>query len=159
MSDTTKMVEAARAAVFEASGVCRQVQAALDEVRSITKDDKSPVTVADFASQAIVALELRDRLGPITLVAEEASAFLREDDHRPHLEATLAAVREVRPDIDEDGFDDARRGGIMSERVRDRSVSCVEGSRRERRHSSRFATAMNRPEQARGRFTRPPSAC
>jgi hypothetical protein len=35
--------------------VCRQVQAALDEVRSITKDDKSPVTVADFASQAIVA--------------------------------------------------------------------------------------------------------
>lgn len=102
MHDHATMMEAARGAVVSASGVCRQVQAALDEVRSITKDDKSPVTVADFASQAIVALELRDRLGDLTLVAEEASAFLRDDEHRPHLEATLAAAQEARPGLTAD---------------------------------------------------------
>lgn len=104
MSDYADMLDAARHAVTQASGVCRQVQAALDEVRAITKDDKSPVTVADFASQAIVAHELTKRLGKIVLVAEEASAFLREDDHKPHLDATLAAVREVWPDATEDSM-------------------------------------------------------
>lgn len=102
MPDHATMMEAARHAVISASGVCRQVQSALDQVRSITKDDRSPVTVADFASQAIVALELRDRLGEIGLVAEEASAFLRADEHAPHLDATLAAVQEVRPGITAD---------------------------------------------------------
>jgi 3'(2'), 5'-bisphosphate nucleotidase len=104
MSDYAKMLDAARAAVTRASVVCREVQAALEDVRAITKDDKSPVTVADFASQAIVAHELRKRLGSIVLVAEEASAFLREEAHLPHLRATLAAVREVWPEADEDAL-------------------------------------------------------
>jgi len=104
MSDHAAMMEAARRAVMAASGVCRQVQGALDQVRSITKDDKSPVTVADFASQAIVALELRDCLGEFTMVAEESSAFLRQDEHRLHLEATLAAVQEIRPGLTADAL-------------------------------------------------------
>ena len=104
MTDYAKMLEAGREAVSAASTVCRQVQHALDDVRSITKDDKSPVTVADFASQAIVAHTLRQELGQIVLVAEEASAFLREDEHRPHLEATLAAVQEVWPEATEESM-------------------------------------------------------
>jgi len=98
MPDYGRMIEAGREAVTLASLVCRQVQASLDEVRAITKDDKSPVTVADFASQAIVAWILRERLGDVNLVAEEASGFLRDEEHGAHLEATLAAVREVWPD-------------------------------------------------------------
>lgn len=98
MPDYTRMLDAAREAVAEACVVCRDVQGALDQVRSITKDDKSPVTVADFASQAIVARALRERLGDVKLVAEEASAFLREDEHRSHLDATLAAVQGRWPD-------------------------------------------------------------
>ena len=66
--------------------------------------DSPRAAVERRAFQAIVALELRDRLGEISLVAEEASAFLRADEHRPHLEATLAAAREVRPELDEDGL-------------------------------------------------------
>jgi 3'(2'), 5'-bisphosphate nucleotidase len=104
MSDYARMLEAARAAVARAAIVCRQVQEALDQVRAITKDDTSPVTVADFASQAIIAHELRERLGDIVLVAEESSAFLREERHRPHLQATLAAVREVWPEADEESM-------------------------------------------------------
>jgi 3'(2'), 5'-bisphosphate nucleotidase len=96
-------LDAAREAVDLASGVCRQIQAALDDVRAITKDDKSPVTVADFASQAVVAKVLRERLGEVHLVGEESSRFLREDGHGAHLEAVLAAVRDVFPETTADG--------------------------------------------------------
>ncbi|MEM7756361.1 MAG: 3'(2'),5'-bisphosphate nucleotidase [Planctomycetota bacterium] len=101
MSNPAKMLEAAREAVVLASNVCRQVQAQLDTVRSITKDDKSPVTVADFASQAIVARTLTEHLGDVVLVAEEASAFLREEGHEAHRDAVVAAVREVWPEATE----------------------------------------------------------
>ncbi|MEM0983843.1 MAG: 3'(2'),5'-bisphosphate nucleotidase [Planctomycetota bacterium] len=102
MSPSADMLTAAREAVVLASGVCRQVQAALDEVRSITKDDKSPVTVADFASQAIVAKTLSEKLGKVNLVAEETSTFLREDGHGAHLNATVSAVQDVFPDATAD---------------------------------------------------------
>ncbi|MBX3322274.1 MAG: 3'(2'),5'-bisphosphate nucleotidase [Phycisphaeraceae bacterium] len=102
MPDYARMIEASREAVTLASVVCRQVQASLEQVRAITKDDKSPVTVADFASQAIVAYVLRERLGEIVLVGEEASQFLREADHAAHLDATLTAVREVWTDASVD---------------------------------------------------------
>jgi len=106
MPDAAVMLDAAREAVALASGVCRRVQAQLDSVRSITKDDKSPVTVADFASQAVVARTLRERLGDIVLVAEEASDFLREPDHRPHLDAVVEAVRTV--------WDGASEGDVLA---------------------------------------------
>lgn len=102
MPDYAKMLEAAREAVTLASGVCRQVQNALDSVRQITKDDNSPVTIADFASQAVVARALTDRLGQIVLVGEEDSKFLREESHAAHLDAVLAAVGGVFPDLTRD---------------------------------------------------------
>ncbi|HET7010223.1 MAG TPA: hypothetical protein VFI11_05560, partial [Anaerolineales bacterium] len=42
-----------------------------------TKHDRSPVTVADFAVQAVVAQHLAESLGAIQLVAEEDSRSLR----------------------------------------------------------------------------------
>ncbi|MFT5424357.1 MAG: HAL2 family 3'(2'),5'-bisphosphate nucleotidase [Phycisphaerales bacterium] len=112
MTDYAKSATAARLAVTRANAVCRQVQAALDDVRSITKDDKSPVTVADFASQAIVSITLRDELhsgdgSKLLMVAEETSGFLRDPDHAPHLAATLAAAREIFPDLTEEQMLDA----------------------------------------------------
>lgn len=95
MTDHAAYADAARHAVAAASIVCRSVQDALDQVRAVTKDDKSPVTVADYASQAVVAYALRERLGEVVLVAEEASTFLRDEDNAVFLDATLAAVREV----------------------------------------------------------------
>ncbi len=115
MPDYAAMLEAAREAVVLASGVCRQVQAALEQVRAITKDDKSPVTVADYASQAIVAHHLSERLsarmGRVQLVGEEASGFLREAEHAPHLSAVLAAVRDAWPSADEGAVLDAIDAG------------------------------------------------
>lgn len=105
MTDYARFLEVGREAVAAACSVTRQVQGALEQVRSITKDDKSPVTVADYASQAIVGMILRERLGrDVVLVAEEGSEFLRDEDNAVFLEATLAAVRDVWPEADADAM-------------------------------------------------------
>lgn len=77
MSDQVKRLEAARAAVFHACAVCRRVQKDLAGIGRMTKDDRSPVTIADFACQAVVARTLAEQLGAVTLVAEENAAELR----------------------------------------------------------------------------------
>ncbi|MHC5025299.1 MAG: 3'(2'),5'-bisphosphate nucleotidase [Planctomycetota bacterium] len=86
-----KLLEAVRC-VQIACRAARQVQADLDRVRSITKDDRSPVTVADYAVQALVALELQRRLGVDPIVGEEHSAALRNDDNAAVRSAVVEAV-------------------------------------------------------------------
>ncbi|MEM9166573.1 MAG: 3'(2'),5'-bisphosphate nucleotidase [Planctomycetota bacterium] len=99
-------LEAAHRAVDAANGVCRAVQQRLADLRAITKDDKSPVTVADFASQAVVAKCLADDLGhgpdDLPLVGEEDAGFLRDPGHAAHLEAVVEAVRAVHHDLSAD---------------------------------------------------------
>ena len=95
MADYSKMLSAAVRAVADACVLCREVQRNMAAVRAITKADQSPVTVADFGSQAVVARVLRDELGGIVLVGEETSAYLRNPEHSAELTATLAAVQTV----------------------------------------------------------------
>lgn len=102
MVDLDHALTAARRAVAEASAVCRSVQKDLDRIRSITKDDRSPVTIADFASQAVIAHNLTEALGPIRLVAEEDSASLRTPEHADRLREVVEAVRAVWPEATTD---------------------------------------------------------
>lgn len=88
----------------DACAVCRSLQASLDLSAPLVKADESPVTVADFAAQAIVARRLADALGPVRLVAEETSAFLRDPAHAPALGAALEALRPVWPDATPDAL-------------------------------------------------------
>ncbi len=100
MTDYARYADAAREAVTAASIVCREVQDNLDSIRKITKDDKSPVTIADYASQAVVAMVLRQKLGSdLKLVAEEHSEFLRDEDNASILDATVAAAKAVWDDV------------------------------------------------------------
>ena len=87
MSDRDKQLAAAVEAVRAASRVCIAVQKALVGADTLQKKDKSPVTVADFASQAIVCAKLAAALPGARVVGEEDSAELREDD-----QATLRAA-------------------------------------------------------------------
>src|SRR2546423_10244856 len=106
MSDAIMALkEQALAAVEKACTVCRHVQRRLEDLRHITKDDASPVTIGDFASQAVVIRELLaggDMLGGI--VAEESAAFLKQPEHATHLAACVAALRQsgVWPDATPD---------------------------------------------------------
>ncbi len=123
--DRAKSVSAALEAVAAASRVCRSVQARLGELRTIVKDDQSPVTIADFASQAVVAKVLRERLGrEIVLVAEEASAALRGMERERALvrEAIVDAARAEWIGVDEDALLDAIDAGAgdpLSDRARE----------------------------------------
>ncbi len=60
---------------------------------SLTKEDRSPVTVADFAAQALVGKLLAEAFPGDALVAEESSETLRQDDAA--LEAVTRFVGEV----------------------------------------------------------------
>ena len=66
-------------AVRAASRVCREVQRRLITAETLQKKDKSPVTVADFASQAIVCERLARELPDDPIVGEEDAAELRDD--------------------------------------------------------------------------------
>jgi 3'(2'), 5'-bisphosphate nucleotidase len=102
-------LDAAKEAVARASEVCRRVQRNLDAVRAVLKDDKSPVTVADLASQAVVAHQLA-RLGAVTLVAEEDARLVREahaSGQSALVDALLDAVRSVWRDAEREAVFDA----------------------------------------------------
>jgi 3'(2'), 5'-bisphosphate nucleotidase len=81
---------AAVAALRAGADVARRVR--VDAPR-LTKDDRSPVTVADFAVQAVVSRTLSEAFEDLRLVAEEVSRSFR----RPGGPAVLAeVVRSVR---------------------------------------------------------------
>lgn len=64
-------------AVRQAAAVCRSVQAAI-RPESLDKKDKSPVTVADFASQAMICRQLQLAFPSDPVIGEEGAAELRE---------------------------------------------------------------------------------
>jgi 3'(2'), 5'-bisphosphate nucleotidase len=71
-------------AARQAAMLVRQVQAELVSP-ALTKDDHSPVTVADFAAQALVGCLLEKTFPADPLVAEEDSAVLRHPEAAPTL--------------------------------------------------------------------------
>jgi HAL2 family 3'(2'),5'-bisphosphate nucleotidase len=75
--DLDRELQIAVDAVRAASRVCVAVRARLVSEQTLTKKDRSPVTVADFASQAVVCATLADRLAEDPVVAEEDSRELQ----------------------------------------------------------------------------------
>ncbi len=86
-------LEAAIAAVTAASAMCDRTQGRLLAGDTLTKGDHSPVTVADFATQAVVAAALTDVLGPLTMVGEEAAAELQEPGNASLRDGVVELVR------------------------------------------------------------------
>lgn len=82
-------VEAAR----QASKICRSVQSSIDE--AMEKEDRSPVTVADYASQAVICKAIRDAFPDDPIIAEEDSQDLRLPANQSHLERIQAELAEV----------------------------------------------------------------
>ncbi len=73
-------------AVIKASCLCQQVRADLVGGASILKSDRSPVTIADYGSQAIICKLIRERFPQDTIVAEEDSKELRRPERSKILE-------------------------------------------------------------------------
>jgi len=92
----TPEIKFALLAVRQAALLIREVQAELVQP-AMTKEDRSPVTVADYASQALVASLLGREFPADPLVAEEDSAGLRLEQSRPTLEQVTRFVRRIVP--------------------------------------------------------------
>ena len=72
---------AAIRAVRTASRICRKVQHQLVNGETLSKEDRSPVTVADFASQALICALLGQTFADDVIVAEEQADVLRDEEH------------------------------------------------------------------------------
>lgn len=108
-------------AMRQASSLARQVQTEL-ALSALTKDDRSPVTVADFGVQALFGYFLEQEFPQDPLVAEEDSAQLRHPDAAETLEHVTAYVRRFlsssSPDavctwIDRGGADPGQRFWVL----------------------------------------------
>jgi 3'(2'), 5'-bisphosphate nucleotidase len=95
----TPEVDFAFKAVHQASQLVQHVQ---EEMISpaLTKNDRSPVTVADFASQALIGRLLSQAFPDDPLVGEEDSQALRAPAQEPTLEHVTGFVRRYLPEAD-----------------------------------------------------------
>lgn len=86
-------------AVREAAALCRAVQADIgDDV--IEKEDRTPVTVADFGSQALICRALREAFPEDPIIAEEDSSALRASDNEGVLDQVVSRVQAQQPAAD-----------------------------------------------------------
>ena len=89
--NSPEVVTAVQAAV-KASALCEKIRKDLAGQESILKKDKTPVTIADYGSQAIICKLIRERFPIDTIVAEEDSKELRRADRSNILEQVTQYV-------------------------------------------------------------------
>lgn len=88
-------------AVVEASKICRHIQST-EGFSELSKNDKSPVTVADFGSQAVVCKAIHEAFPGDPIIAEEDSAALRLPDQISVLERVVKEVKTLFPTASSD---------------------------------------------------------
>lgn len=87
-------LQAALTAVREASHLCRAVQQTITP-DVLDKKDNSPVTIADFGSQALVCRVIGEAFPRDPIIAEEDSAALRQSENASFLSGVLGEVRRL----------------------------------------------------------------
>jgi len=101
-------------AVQLACQVAKQVQQSLVSEETITKKDNSPVTVGDYAVQALIIHQLSTAFPEYPFVAEEDSKTLSEN---PEVKkSVLKFVQQHFPEITEEGLIKtiSKGGGVKS---------------------------------------------
>ncbi|PWH14455.1 MAG: 3'(2'),5'-bisphosphate nucleotidase [Anaerolineae bacterium] len=100
MFELTPQVQFALEATRQAAMLTAQIEKELVSA-ALTKEDRSPVTVADYASQAVVAAALQRAFPNDTLVAEEESGYLHQPQSKQALQLVTQYVRRLEPTADE----------------------------------------------------------
>lgn len=88
-----KEKEIAISAVLQASELCQKVRQ--DIPPALEKQDKSPVTVADFGSQAIICQALKDIFPDTPIVGEEDATELRQPEQKNTLTKITEYVKQI----------------------------------------------------------------
>ncbi|MCP4220880.1 MAG: 3'(2'),5'-bisphosphate nucleotidase [bacterium] len=89
-----KEIQVGLAAVRDAMRISKAIQLELAGQQSISKSDKSPVTIADFSAQAVVCKALNSHFPHIPIVAEESSDALKESGNKKILDRMLHYIAE-----------------------------------------------------------------
>lgn len=89
------------AAVREAAELCKGVQSEM-ALSALSKQDQSPVTVADFGSQALVCSRLKKAYPDDPIIAEETADVLKESGNESTKANVINRVRYIRPDATEE---------------------------------------------------------
>ena len=128
--DPQLLLEGAIAAVRRAARVCVATQETLVSGQVLEKGDRSPVTVADFASQAVVCAALGEAFPDIPVVGEEDAAELRGDDQSAVRAAVLAAAGRVWSGVNEASLLDAiDRGNAKGTESRYWTLDPIDGTK------------------------------
>ena len=93
--------QAAIEAVIAACRLCSAVQHRLADEHKMSKTDTSPVTVADFGSQALIISHLRKVFAADPMVGEEEAAMLRKPEQQALKDEVIRLVRDIDPTMDE----------------------------------------------------------
>lgn len=129
MAEHEKELKTGLAAVRQAAAACRAVQAAIAP-DALEKKDKSPVTVADYASQALICRMLQQAFPGDPVIGEEGAAELRA----PEGAAFLSRITEECSNVgvsasDEEICDWIDRGGLHEYRPRFWTLDPIDGTK------------------------------
>lgn len=97
MDESSLEVLTALQAVRLASELCQNVRRDLTGKGTIQKSDRSPVTIADYGSQAIVCKLIRETFPEDPIIAEEDSSELRKPDRSEILQQVRDYVSAIFP--------------------------------------------------------------
>ncbi len=76
-----KELSAAITAVKQASRICKMVSETSSSITSVNKEDRSPVSIADLASQALITQVLRNHFPDDPIVGEEEAKTIQKHEH------------------------------------------------------------------------------
>ena len=93
-------LEVAISAAREAAALCEAVRVEL-AATTLEKKDRSPVTVADYGSQALICRAIHEAFPDDAIVAEESAGALREAENQTLLDVLTGYVRRVRSGANE----------------------------------------------------------
>jgi 3'(2'), 5'-bisphosphate nucleotidase len=111
----TQEKQVALEAVTQAADLCMAVRADMVGAVSLQKDDKSPVTIADFGAQALVCQRLLVNFPHDIIVGEEDSAELQKAENATRLAQVTRYVQRFIPQATPSkicGWIDAGNGAI-----------------------------------------------
>lgn len=117
-------LETAIAAARRAARLCKSIQET-SGAEALEKKDRSPVTVADFGSQALVCRELGARFPDDPIIGEENADALREPDNAPYL-ARLERELQASPEAITQWID---RGGASEYSDRFWTLDPIDGTK------------------------------
>ena len=88
-------------AVVAAAKLCEQVRHRRSS-GAIQKQDRSPVTIADFGAQALICRAIAAIFGNDSIVGEESATLLRQPHLAPHLQQVTQQVKDQVPEATTD---------------------------------------------------------